>query len=73
MRFDLSWNKTRGFPDEREARESYDVEKELFKILREAIRAIEDVPYRLLKDPATKERLLDSFDELEDAISAAKE
>lgn len=54
---------------EREARESYDVEAEVFKAITECTKAIVDIPHRLLKDSGTKDRLLEALKKLKNAIS----
>lgn len=58
---------------EREAKESYDPELEVFRTIRECTKAINDIPHRLLKDSGTRDRLFEEFEKLEKAISDARE
>lgn len=54
---------------EKEVRDTHDPGEEVFRTVRECVKAINDVPYRLLRVPETKGLLYNLLDELLNAIN----
>ena len=54
---------------EREAREAIDQVEELFKTISECALVLDNVPYKLLKDPISKTRLFKAIEQLEKSIN----
>lgn len=55
---------------QREARETHDAGAEVFRAIRECVKALNDIPFRLLKDPSTKSSLIAELDQLRSSIAA---
>jgi hypothetical protein len=58
---------------QKEAQRDFDPGEEVFNTVKLCAKALNDIPYRLLKNPDTKRRLLISLKELEDAIYVIKD
>lgn len=55
-----------------EARESYDAAQEVFKVLDNCKKILDNIPYKILRDPALRQRLINEFDLLEAIIKSLR-
>jgi len=58
---------------ETEARESYDAAEEVFEAIRRCKRALDNIPYKILRDSGLNERLKNGLDELKGIINSLSE
>jgi len=58
---------------EKAARESHDPGEEVFRALQECTKALEDIPYRLVKNPDSHNRLMTAIGKLEQAIATLRD
>lgn len=58
---------------EREMRESINQTEEVFRVITECLRTMDNIPHKVLKDPTLKDRLLGELKKLESAIAELKE
>ena len=58
---------------EQQARESADPIEEVFQAIHSCARLLDNIPYKAIRDPATKQRLLDELKKLDEAITSVRQ